>query len=170
MNNIWIVVLLLIAVLIFARVRMRRDTRRPVAPKVGPRVTGSQVVAFVHPRMDAACLFDNGVQFGRGFRRKDGPSLPHDDACGCEIQPFNFTSGEVFDGALRNVGELKSTIPDLVTKDTAKLIDCLKQVEGSSLPEGEAAYIEAVDLGSFPQTRLEALRAFLTERYAYLKE
>jgi len=170
MNKIWIVVFILIGVLVFSRLRARRSTRKKVLPKAGPRVVGSQMVAFVHPRMAAACLFDHGTQFGSGFRRKEGPALPHDEACRCESQPFNFSSGEVFDGALRRAGLVKGSIPGLDAEAITTLVERLKLVEGASLQGEAAGYIEAVDPGLFPAAHQEALRDFLSERYDYLKE
>ncbi|NIP71732.1 MAG: hypothetical protein GWO16_01270, partial [Gammaproteobacteria bacterium] len=69
---------------------------------------GYQVSAYVHPHMSQACLYDHGMQFGKGFRRKVGPALPHDAGCQCEVTPFSFTSSEVFNGALRSVSAIRS--------------------------------------------------------------
>ena len=170
MNQIWIIVAALVALLLITRIRSRRraaQRRRPPSP--GPRIQGYQVSAFVHPRMGQACLFDSGVQFGKGFRRKEGPQLPHDAECRCEVVPFSFTSNEVFNGALRSVAPPKCSIAGLEPEDTGRLIERLKAVEAQPLPADAAAYSAAVALESFSANLRPALEAFLEERYAFLQ-
>jgi hypothetical protein len=170
MNQIWIVVVALVALLLITRIRSRRrsaQTRR--RPGAGPRIQGTQVSAFVHPRMGQACLFDSGMQFGKGFRRKEGPQLPHDARCRCEVVPFSFTSSEVFNGALRNVAAPRSSIEGLEPADTGQLIERLKAVEAQPLPAAPGAYAAAVELGAFPAGLRPALQAFLELRHAFLQ-
>ena len=169
MNQIWIVIAVLVALLIFMRIRSRRKSKPRRPPATGPRIHGIQVNAFVLPRMGDGCLYDNGVQYGKGFRRKEGPVLPHDAECRCEAVPFSFTSSEVFNGALRNVGNIQSTIPDFSGAAAAMLIDRLKAVEAHPLPEDESAYLAAIGPSAFAHPYRRALEAFLSERYAYLR-
>jgi hypothetical protein len=171
MNQIWIIVAVLVVLVLVMRIRARRQGarfQRPLA--AGPRIQGYQVVAFVHPRMSAACLFDHGLQFGRGFRRKEGPQLPHDGECRCESVAFSFSSSEVFNGALRAVGQARSTIDGLQADDIARLLERLKAVEVHALPPDAAAYAQAVGAGDFPPAVQAPLRAFLAERHAYLQQ
>lgn len=170
MNQLWIVFAALVALLLFTRIRARRRPQPQRAPVPGPRIQGYQVRAYVHPRMSAACLYDHGVQFGRGFRRKDGPRLPHDPRCRCEAVPFSFTSSEVFNGALRQVRPVESSIPGLAGAEAARLIEGLKAAEAGGLPADDAAYAAAVGVADYPAGVREALRAFLSERLAYLRE
>ena len=169
MNELWIVAAAIVALAIFARMRSRRNivpTRRQ--PSAGPRIQGSQVVTFLHPRMSAACLFDNGLQFGKGFRRKDGPQLPHSPHCRCEVVAFAFTSSEVFNGALRNVGAVKSSLPGLQPSDGLRLVEQLRSVEAQPLPADAAAYSAALGVESFPPELQAGLHAFAAERHAFL--
>lgn len=169
MNQLWIVVAVVAALLLFTRIRARRRAQPKRSPAAGPRIQGFQVQAYVHPHMSTACLYDNGVQFGRGFRRKEGPALPHDGACRCEAEPFSFTSSQVFNGALRHVGEVKSTVQGLASDDAVRLIERLKAVEAGPLPDDAQAYAAAVDVEAFPPPVHEALRGFLAERLAFLR-
>jgi hypothetical protein len=172
MKPIWLAVVGVAVLLLITRIRSRRrmqaQRRRPPAP--GPRIQGSQVNAYIHPRMGAACLQDSGLQFGKGFRRKEGPALPHDAECGCEAIPFAFTSNEVFNGALHRVGTVKSTLEGLTRDDANKLVERLKAAEAGPLAPEPAAYEAAVGVEAFPPALQAALRAFLAERYAYLQE
>jgi hypothetical protein len=171
MNELWIVAAAIVGLAIFARMRSRRNTlpTRRLQPSAGPRIHGSRVVAYVHPRMSTACLFDNGLQFGKGFRRKEGPQLPHSPACRCEVVSFAFTASEVFNGALRNVGAVKSSLPGLQPADGLRLIDRLKIVEAQPLPADADAYVAAVAVDTFPPELQPALRDFAAERHAFLR-
>jgi hypothetical protein len=171
MNPIWIVVVALVGLFVITRIRSRKRTRRDKRPPVaGPRVQGSQVVACLHPRMGAACLADAGMQFGKGFRRKEGPQLPHDAQCRCEVVNFAFTSSEVFNGALRQLGAVKSVLPELSPEDGQRLVERLRAVEAAPVPAERAAYEAAVGVEAFAPGVQEALRSFLAERHAFLQQ
>ena len=170
MNDLWIVAAAIVALAVFARMRSRRaivpERRQPSA---GPRIQGAQIVAYLHPRMSAACLFDHGLQYGKGFRRKEGPQLPHSPECRCASVPFAFSSSEVFNGALRNVGEVKSSVPGLKPPDAARLIERLRNVEAQALPAAAADYAAAIGVDAFPPDVQPALRAFAEERHRFLQ-
>jgi hypothetical protein len=169
MNQLWIVAVVLVALLVFTRLRSRRrGAVRQRPPASGPRVQGHQVRAFVHARMGTACLYDHGMQFGRGFRRKEGPALPHDPLCRCEAVPFSFTSSEVFNGALRNLGGTRSEIAGLDPADGTRLVERLKAVEVAPLSADADGYEAAVGLGVFPPGVRPALRDWLRDRHEFL--
>lgn len=172
MNQIWMLVLVVIALLVITRMRSRSrrssgEAGRSTTPAL--KLSGYQVQAYIHPRMSRACLFDHGMQFGRGFRRKEGPELPHDADCRCRLVPFSFTSSEVFNGALRNLAPVESSLPGLSERDARRLVETLRSVEGGSLPESEAAYLEACEIRGFDAASREAVTAFFRERYRYLQ-
>jgi hypothetical protein len=168
MNPVIIMALALLVFVVVWRIKNRTQRKRSRVPAYSPRVEGFQVTAFVHPRMSGACLFDHGVQHGKGFRRKEGPQLPHDESCRCGSIPFSFTSSEVFNGALRHVGGISGTIPDFAEDEFHRLVEALKQVEGRPLLQSEAAYVAAVNPQNFPARTRTALAEFLAERSAYL--
>jgi hypothetical protein len=169
MNQIWIVVLVLAALYFITRMKARRKPVEPEPQLKALRIQGFQLTAYINPRMGSGCLFDHGMQFGRGFRRKEGPALPHDGDCGCEVVPFSFSSSEVFNGALRNLTSVRSTLPGLTPEGARLLMDKLKALEGQLLPAGEEGYVAAVDPGAFPNELRAALQEFLAERYRFLK-
>lgn len=169
MERLWIVLAALVALFVFARMRARRRAKpRRIAPAAGPRIQGSYVSGWLHPRMSAACLYDCGVQFGKGFRRKEGPTLPHDDACGCTVVPFSFTSNEVFNGALRNASTARASIEGMDGAEAMHLADRLRAVESQPLPADAEGYAAAVGVDGFPAALHEPVRAFLAERHAFL--
>ena len=167
MSPVWAVVLVLVAFAVVLRLKNRRKNR-PAVPVYSRRIEGFQVVAQLEPNMPGACLFDHGIQYGKGFRRKEGPALPHAENCRCASLPFSFTSNEVFNGALRNFAEVRTDIPHLSVKPASRLVDQMKRVESSPLPATLEGYIAAVDMGELPDKSSQAVRNFLTARYEHL--
>ena len=170
MNQIWIVVVVLVGLLIFTRLRNRRSGRNKAEPTLGPKISGFQVNAYLHPRMSAACLFDHGVQYGKGFRRKEGPAIPHGESCKCEVIPFMYSSNEVFNGALRKIGEIKGDFPHLPPEDKERLIVRMKEIESRSVDGDKAAYLEAIGLESIRKDTRPDWERFLSERHDYILE
>ena len=168
MDYFWIFGAAVLLMFLFSRVRTRRGQAGKTVTRAGPRVQGFQVAAFVHPRMSAQCLFDDGVQFGDGFRRKEPPHLPHDGQCRCETLPFSFGSDEVFKGALRRNLENQGAISGLPLKENSRLIGRLKAVEVESLPESAGEFLEKVELARFPHKFRHDIEMFLNERYQFL--
>jgi len=171
MDSIWVAIVVLVAFFVILRLRNRRKGKPQEPQPYMRRIDGYQVDAYLHPRMSRACLFDNGIQYGKGFRRKEGPALPHDELCRCRATPFSFTSNEVFNGALRSFSGPISSIPDLPPERARALADALKQVERKPVPEEAEDYVDAVmtTLEPTDQERGE-FRTFLHERHAYLTE
>ncbi len=168
MNQIWIVVVVLVGLVIFTRLRNRRSTRSKAVHTPGPKISGFQVNAYLHPRMSAACLFDHGVQFGKGFRRKEGPEIPHEESCRCEVLPFTFSASEVFNGALRKFGESKGDVPGLPPEDMEGLIARMKEIESRPVNSDRAAYLEAMGLESIPKNTRPDWERFLSDRHDFL--
>ena len=168
MKYFWIVGAAIVLMYLFSRFRTRRARSEKPSVRTGPRIQGFQITAFVHPRMSAQCLFDDRVQTGDGFRRKEAPPLPHDDRCRCRAIPFSFGSSEVFKGALRGNLDNRSSIPGLAPKGIFRLIERLKAVEGEGLPESAGEYLEKVDLFRFPPKYRHEIEGFLKERHQFL--
>jgi hypothetical protein len=168
MNPIWLMLLVLVAFLIVLRLK-KRGRRKLRTPVYSRRIEGFQVVAALEPEMPSACLFDHGVQFGRGFRRKEGPALPHDERCKCSTLPFSFTSNEVFNGALRTFAEIRNEVQGLDQPSANRLVDQLRRTESGPLPPTLEAYLARMDLDEFHERAQALVRVFLTQRYAFLR-
>ena len=170
MNALWTAVVVLLIFLVVSRLRKR--TRQTRARKTAPpshTISGWQINAYLDPHMPSACLYDHGLQYGIGFRRKEGPTLPHGENCRCEAAPFSFSSTQVFGGALRAIAETRGVIPGLSLSQARQLIDALKKQEAQSLPDTAQAYAAAVDLQQFPTALHEPIARFLIERHKHLK-
>lgn len=171
MNQYVLIVIVFLAFLVILRLRARGRQARVATPEAyARRIDGTQVTAYLEPEMPEACLLDHGVQYGKGFRRKTGPSLPHAPHCRCRETRFSFTSTEVFNGALRTPAEIRSSIPALTPRNAQRMVDGMKAQHGLPLPETAAAYIEAVLKDSeLEQGQRPAIEAFLRQRYAFLQ-
>ena len=169
MNPIWLVLLVGVAFLVILRLK-GRGKRRRTTPVYSRRIDGFQVVAQLAPEMAGGCLFDHGIQFGKGFRRKEGPALPHDDRCGCKAMPFSFTSNEVFNGVLRDAMPLPSSIRDLPPEEAKRLAESLLRIVSEPLPDDAGSYAASAGLELFPEKYQSGVDSFLRERYTYLLE
>ena len=167
MSYLWIIAAVIVLLLVFARVRKRRRPSPVSRSFTGPRIIGYRVHAYLHPKMSAACLFDHGIQFGRGFRRKAGPVLPHDENCQCETVPFSFTSSEVFKGALRGSDGIKCCLPEFPASLAVMLLDRLKALETGRVDRTLESYLNQMNIPSFPAQQQKALRGFVEERFGF---
>jgi len=169
--NSYLAVLVLLGLVVvgwrFARRKPKAEApervRRPER-----RVDGFQVWSPLHLRMGRSCLFDHGMQYGPGFRRKEGPLLPHDPDCRCETIPFSYLGSEVFAGALRRVGESKTQEPGFPLEAVTPLIAALKRVNAEPLASTVESYLDLVGIASFDEGVRPAVTAFLRDRYAFL--
>lgn len=169
MSPIWAVLLVLVAFAVVLRLK-GRNQRKLKVPVYSRRIEGFQVVAHLEPEMPSGCLFDHGVQFGKGFRRKEGPELPHAGNCRCAAVPFSFTSNEVFNGALRNFAGVNTDNPDLPADIAGQMAELMKRAETPQAPDALDAYLAAVDLGQLGAATDAAVRSFLTARYEFLRK
>jgi len=164
----WIFVVAGLAFFLALTIRNRKKFVQPKTIFYARRIEGFQVIAFLHPQMSAACLADHGMQFGQGFRRKEGPPLPHDSLCRCRTAAFSVTSTEAFHGALRQPRAPDLTLDELTSREAQSLFECLRGVQGSP-PETPELYLAKQDLNRFSPEHRTRVEFFLRERYEFLK-
>jgi hypothetical protein len=169
--NPYIAVLLLLGLMAvgwrFARRRPPSESKERVR-RPERKVEGFLVWSPLHVRMGRGCIADHGMQFGVGFRRKEGPLLPHDPNCRCETVAFTFTGSEVFGGALRRLGVPKSLEPGFPVAAIAPALAALKRINAEPLPSDADAYLALAGVDAFDEGTRGAVAAFLRERYAFL--
>ena len=164
MQPIWGVAVAIGVFLLILFVRNRR--RRSPAPKQYSRqLEGAEIVAYLHPRVSRGCLVDHGLKFGKGFRRKQGPALPHDSECQCRDFPFSHSGSEVFNGALRQAVPPTTSIPELPPEEAALLLEVLTAAGAENSGTGIEGSLDRFGKASRP-----AVEAFLRERQAFLRE
>lgn len=168
MSPIWAILLVLVIFAVVLRLK-GRSKRKLKVPVYSRRIEGFQVMARLEPEMSSGCLFDHGTQFGKGFRRKEGPELPHAGNCRCTTVRFSFTSNEVFNGALREFARIDTDFPGIRANLAPQLAELMKGVESPKAPETLEAYLAAIDLGPAGAKSKDAVREFLTARFAFLR-
>lgn len=168
MSPIWAVLLVLVAFALVLRLK-RRNKRKLKVPVYSRRIEGLQVVAQLEPDMSSGCLFDHGIQFGKGFRRKEGPKLPHPGNCRCKTVPFSFNSNEVFNGALRNFAAIGTNHAELPEKIADQLAESMKAAENPKVPNTLEGYLEAVNMENAGKSAGAEIQKFLTARFEFLR-
>ena len=163
--------LILVLALLFFTLRVVRKTKKAGPKKVEGyhrRIEGLQVEAALHPFIGRDCLLDNGMQFGKGFKRKTGPGLPHDSHCRCRETRFNFTSSEVFNGALR-ASSRQAGQSDLFGPETTRLLlTRLRDQLDTPLPPTPEEYGALLGLQDFVEEDRPGIAALLEERHRFL--
>jgi len=154
------------AVLLWSRIRsVRRRTRKEIPI---PVVEGFQVQSPLHPRMLRACVFDLGLPYGPGFRRKEGPALPHGPDCQCRAVPFAVPGTDVFPGSLRKVAGLQCSSAGFPPEACQPLLDTLRRIDAEPLPPSLAGYLALARVDSFASEHRESVRNFLENRHEFL--
>ena len=78
-----------------------------------------------------SCLESDGTRYGRQFKQKTPPDLPHENGCRCETTKLFYTSEEVFNGT-SPVTKHKSALGDLCSKDALLLKNILLEIKRES--------------------------------------
>ena len=168
MSPVWAILLVLVVFAVVLRLK-GRNRRKLKVPVYSRRIEGMQVVAQIEPDMSSGCLFDHGIQFGKGFRRKEGPRLPHPGNCRCRTVPFSFNSNEVFNGALRNFANIGTDYTELPAETAGKLAERMKAAENPQAPNTLEAYLAAVSVEDVGKNARAEIEKFLTARFEFLQ-
>ena len=78
-----------------------------------------------------SCLESDGTRYGRQFKQKTPPDLPHEQGCRCETTKLFYTSEDVFQGT-SPVTKHKSALGDLCSKDALLLKNILLEIKKES--------------------------------------
>lgn len=168
MSPLWIILAVLVGFVVMLRLRRKGRKGGDINRPYSPRIEGYVVTTFLHPEMSLPCLFDHGLQYGRGFRRKEGPVLPHDEKCRCSTARFAHSGSEVFNGALRDVGAVGTEMQ--MSQKTAKaLVNMLMEISAQALPETFDEFYASIPLEGISRGEAETVKVFLQRRFDFLK-
>ncbi len=95
-----------------------------------------------------SCLESDGTRYGRHFKQKTPPDLPHEPGCKCEITKLFYTSEEVFQGT-SPVTKHKSALGDLISKDALLLKNILLEIKKETADFTFEDMMEKFELNDF---------------------
>ncbi|MGK5093798.1 hypothetical protein WDW89_17525 [Deltaproteobacteria bacterium TL4] len=80
------------------RIKKNKLFRRHSRPqKVITNIEGNEVRTFLGLQTPLTCLKDDGFRFGKSFRVKTAPTLPHNEDCQCKILSIAYASTDIFE-------------------------------------------------------------------------
>ena len=97
-----------------------------------------------------SCLKSDGTRYGRQFKQKNPPDLPHEKGCRCETTKLFYTSEEVFNGT-SPVTKHKSALGDLCSKDALLLKNILLEIKKESANRSFDDLMDKFELDDFSE-------------------
>ncbi len=97
-----------------------------------------------------SCLESDGTRYGRQFKQKTPPDLPHESGCKCETTKLFYTSEDVFQGSTP-VTKYKSALGDLCSKDALLLKNILLEIKKESVISSFEDLMEKFEVNDFSE-------------------
>ena len=98
--------------------------------KVEPFITTIEAIeiqTFIDWNTPRLCLESDGIRYGKHFKQKKPPKLPHVPGCRCEAIKLFYTSDDVFQGT-SPILKHKSAIGEISSKDASLLKKMLLKI------------------------------------------
>ena len=96
------------------------------------------------------CLESDGTRYGRQFKQKTPPDLPHEQGCRCETTKLFYTSKEVFEGTTP-VAKHKSSLGNLCSKDALLLKNMLLEIKKNPTNQSFQEFLNKFELNDFSE-------------------
>ena len=129
--------------------------------KVDPFITTIEAVelqTFLAWDTPLSCLESDGVRYGKQFKLKNPPELPHESGCRCEATKLFYTSDDVFQGT-SPILTRKSELGDISSKDALLLKSILLKIINYSEADNFLDFMAQFETNSFStDIRLEAIK------------
>ena len=109
-----------------------------------------EVQTFLDWNTPQFCLECDGIRYGKQFKQKTAPDLPHEPGCRCEATKLFYTSEDVFQGT-SPVLTHKSALGDLSTKDAFLLKQILLKIRTSSEKGNFSDLLEQFEINNFSE-------------------
>ena len=97
-----------------------------------------------------SCLESDGKRFGRQFKQKVPPDLPHEQDCRCETTKLFYSSEDVFQGT-SPVTKHKSALGDLCSKDACLLKNILLEIKKESTKASFEDLMDKFEVNDFSE-------------------
>ena len=115
-----------------------------------------------------SCLESDGTRYGRQFKQKTPPDLPHEKGCRCETTKLFYTSEDVFQGT-SPVTKHKSALGDLCSKDALLLKNILLEIKKESANGSFEDLMEKFEISEFPEEVRNKVISLAKKRISNLK-
>ena len=109
------------------------------------------------------CLECDGIRYGKQFKQKNPPDLPHEQGCRCEATKLFYTSDDVFQGTSPILTH-RSALGDLSAKDALLLKNILLKIKTDPNKKGSFSdFLEEFEVNNF-STDIRSAAISLAER------
>ena len=119
--------------------------------KVDPFITTIEAIemqTFLAWDTPRSCLEGDGIRYGKQFKLKKPPELPHEPGCRCEATKLFYTSDDVFQGT-SPISTHKSALGDISAKDALLLKNILLKIINNSTATSFSDFMEQFETNSF---------------------
>ena len=119
--------------------------------KIDPFITTIEAIeiqTFLDWNTSQYCLECDGIRYGKQFKQKNPPDLPHEQGCRCEATKLFYTSDDVFQGTSPILTH-KSALGDLSTKDALLLKNILLKIKTGSEKGSFSDFLEQFEINNF---------------------
>ncbi len=133
--------------------------------KADPFITTIEAIelqTFLDWDTPLSCLECDGTRYGKQFKQKNPPDLPHEHGCRCEATKLFYTSDDVFQGTSPILIH-KSALGDLSAKDALLLKNILLKIKTGCENGSFSDFLEQFDINSF-STDIRSAAISLAER------
>ena len=119
--------------------------------KVDPFITtieAIQLQTFLAWDTPRSCLECDGIRYGKQFKLKVPPELPHEPGCRCEATKLFYTSDDVFQGTSPILTH-KSALGDISAKDALLLKNILLKIINDPEADSFTVFMSQFESSSF---------------------
>ena len=119
--------------------------------KVDPFITTIEAIelqTFLAWDTPRSCLESDGIRYGKQFKLKFPPELPHEPGCRCEATKLFYTSDDVFQGT-SPILKHKSALGDISAKDALLLKYILLKIINDPEADSFTDFIAQFESSSF---------------------
>ena len=113
-------------------------------------IEATEIKTYLDWDTPVSCLESDGTRYGRQFKQKTVPDLPHEKGCRCETTKLFYTSEDVFQGT-SPVTKHKSALGDLCSKDALLLKNILLEIKKKAANVSFEDVIEKFEVNEFSE-------------------
>ena len=121
--------------------------------KIEPFITTIEAIeiqTFLDWDTPQLCLESDGIRYGKQFKQKKPPNLPHEEGCKCEAIKLFYTSDDVFQGTSPILAH-KSAIGKISSTDALLLKKMLLKIKTDNNIGSFSDFLEQFETNNFSE-------------------